>query len=123
MDHAVTPGTDRRQEARLQAADIARIDRVRLRPGREVRLVDLSSPGVALESRMALAPGTDVSLSFEGRGWRRTITARVGGCHVVVLDSTRGLVYRSGLRLAEDVLVGMREVVTQRVEDARSKTA
>jgi len=54
----------------------------RLRPGREVEVMDLSSGGARVHSLFRLLPGHDTELQLIGAASRRTLAGRVDRCRV-----------------------------------------
>jgi hypothetical protein len=59
-----------------------------LRPGQEVRLVNVSAGGALLESRTRMTPGLRTELQLFG-DLRRSIGGRIARCHVAALDPVR----------------------------------
>ena len=88
-----------RDECRLVAT-------VRLRPGREVELIDVSSGGALVEARSRLLPGTRVELQVLVLGTCRLVRGRVARCHVFAVSSTAGVTYRAGLVFDEPLELG-----------------
>lgn len=89
---------ERRLAGRSDAANLPNETTARIRPGHQVRLIDVSARGVLIESHRRLLPGIMVELLVESaRGPSRT-RARVVRVYVseVLRDA---LVYRAGLAL------------------------
>jgi hypothetical protein len=62
-------GVDRRRARRRVPASTESLSRVRLRAGRELRVVDIAPTGALLEGRSRLLPGTHVEVHVTtGRG-------------------------------------------------------
>jgi hypothetical protein len=90
------PRGERRAEARLSGAQCP-VAAARLRPGGEVRVLDLSAIGTAIDRAPRLLPGSMVQLHLSAPGWRATVAALVVRCEVSDLSDT-GARYRAGLR-------------------------
>ena len=54
----------------------------RLRPGREVEVMDLSNGGARVRTRFRLLPGHHTELQLIGAASRRTLAGRVDRCRV-----------------------------------------
>jgi hypothetical protein len=74
---------------------------VRIRPGRDVAIVDVGAGGALIEAPTRLLPGTDVVLQFCSPTGGKAIRGRVLRCEVSSLDSARGILYRGALRFDE----------------------
>ena len=70
---------------------------VRLRPGRDVLLLDLSARGASIEAPSRLLPGTHVELQLGAPGWHWMGRAHVLRCHVSALAPQAGIRYRAAL--------------------------
>ena len=86
-----------RRRARRVASGALPDDLVgRIRPGHQVRVLNMSSCGVLIETSRRLPPGMIVELHLEVRERRHTIRAQVVRCYVgVVLPQL--LVFRGAL--------------------------
>lgn len=70
----------------------------RLRPGRDVRVLDLSSGGALVEGAVRLMPGAPFVLHLMALDdVRHTICGTVLRCHVSGLDESAGVRYRAAL--------------------------
>ena len=70
----------------------------RLRPGREVHVLDLSSGGALVEAGVRLMPGAPFVLHLVGvDDSRHTIRGIVLRCHVSAVDESAGVRYRAAL--------------------------
>ena len=97
MDRAVT---DRRRALRLPAS-VLPTPAARLRPGRDVVLVDISDGGALIDARTRLLPGSAVVLQLQLRHQTVTLRGRVVRCEVVSINPTRGVRYRGGISFDE----------------------
>jgi len=89
MDAIVTAGMERRRAPRLGGTDPHGVVRVRVRPGHEAVLVDISHGGAAIETAYRLLPGTSVELQIETGGGRTNARGLVVRCAVVNVEATR----------------------------------
>jgi hypothetical protein len=71
---------------------------VRLRPGREASVIDLSSGGALVEGMTPLRPGSPVELRVTLPGWEWQGRAQVIRCHVSALPRDQKIRYRAGLQ-------------------------
>lgn len=72
--------------------------RLRLRPGRDAWLLNVSRSGACLEVSSRLLPGTPVEALFAMSDWQWVAMARVTRCHVAALTSEGGVRYRAALK-------------------------
>lgn len=77
-----------------------------LRPGRVVRLLNISGRGVLVESHVRLRPGTRAELQLVGRSTRRSIRGRIERCQVATLEPLR---YHGAIVFDERLDVGNRD--------------
>ena len=90
-------GQERRSAPRWIRAECRRITTARLRPGRDVEVIDLSSGGALLEARCRLLPGARVELQLElDERWYVT-RGRVLRSRVARLDRLLGVAYRAAV--------------------------
>lgn len=89
---------DRRRSARVDVGASAGVVRVRLPPGREAVLLNLSRGGACIEASSALLPGrsVDVLVSLPGWSWRGRAT--VTRCRVSGLVTDRGVRYEAAVQ-------------------------
>ena len=76
---------DRRRAARRVPSADEPLSQIRLRAGRELRVIDVSDTGLMSEGEMRLLPGTHVEVHLvtaEGRLLVRSRVIRVFVCHV-----------------------------------------
>lgn len=98
MDHTVTAGErERRAHERRHPDGLTWLSTARLRPGRDVAILDLSSGGALVEAGTRLLPGTRVVLQFFGPSVRLLVPGRVLRCQVAAIDPERGVRYRGAL--------------------------
>jgi hypothetical protein len=97
MDSALT---DRRHERRLASSSL-RIVSATMRPGCPVRVVDVSSAGVQVETERQLRPGSRVHLRLVTEGDTLQVAAQVLRCVVWALHAEVGVTYRGALRFEE----------------------
>jgi hypothetical protein len=74
-----------------------------LRPGLDVRLVNLSRGGALVESGNRMNPGVRTELQLRGAR-RRTVCGRIGRCYVTSLDPIRyhgAIAFDDGLEMSE----------------------
>jgi hypothetical protein len=76
-----TDGQERRRAPRHVPDPLAPIARVRLRTGRELTVIDLSSLGVLVEGATRLLPGTHLDVHVTSAHGRIPVRARVVRCH------------------------------------------
>jgi len=81
-------GIDRRQRNRFHTFDEHGIDHARVRPGREVLIVNVSSGGVLVETPHRLLPGSLIELHLRTADRRVSIRGRVLRCSVARLRAT-----------------------------------
>lgn len=88
---------DRRSSPRKTRAECAWLVAARLRPGREVSVLDLSGGGALVEAAVRLMPGTSIVLHLVGVRRHHTIRGTVLRCYVSALDHSTGVRYRAAL--------------------------
>ncbi len=88
---------DRRSSPRKMRSECQWLVAVRVRPGREVRLLDLSRGGALVEGTMRLLPGAIVELHLVGLDRRHSVRGRVIRSAVSSLDGGTGVLYRAAL--------------------------
>jgi hypothetical protein len=87
---------ERRHVRRLTAEEVPHDLLGRIRPGHDVRVLNVSSWGVLIETSRRLLPGTSVDLHLELREARHLTRARVIRSHVAVVTA-HALIFRSAL--------------------------
>lgn len=76
---------DRRHTCRRHTFDEHRIEHARVRPGREVLIVNVSSGGVLVETPHRLLPGSAIELQLRTADSRVSVRGRVLRCAVARL--------------------------------------
>ena len=84
-------------EPRFPAAAVPSIKGVRLSPGEQVQLVNISRTGVLVEGRTRFVPGTRVTVVFEGGFTPAQIKGRIVRCQVSSIHDG-SLRYQSGIQ-------------------------
>ena len=80
--------SDRRQAPRVSPDRTPWPAAALLRPGQEVRVLNVSSGGALVESRSRMAPGMRTELQLSG-ALRRVVRGRIDRCRVAELDPVR----------------------------------
>ncbi|MFN7914402.1 MAG: PilZ domain-containing protein [Vicinamibacterales bacterium] len=93
---------ERRREPRLAGVDLPDGLTGRIRPGHQVRVVDISRSGILIDSARRLLPGTQVDVQLEAGPQRHACRARVVRCGVATLQPQL-VIYRAGLELEQGV--------------------
>ena len=88
---------ERRTSRRRRRAECAWLVAARLRPGRDVRLLDLSSGGALVEASVRLLPGASVVLHLIAAGGPVSVCGKVLRCRVSALDRSSGVRYHAAL--------------------------
>jgi len=89
---------ERRASPRRTHHDCRWLVAARLRPGRDVRVLDLSSGGALVEAAVRLMPGAPFVLHLVAADdVRHTIRGTVLRCFVSALDESSGVRYRAAL--------------------------
>lgn len=92
-----TKSCERRVSHRRTRAECPWLTSARLRAGRDIRLLDLSTGGALIEGAARLLPGASIVLHLIGPDRRHTLRATVHRCHVSALDRVTGIRYRAAL--------------------------
>jgi hypothetical protein len=88
--------SDRRETHRLLDPTEHRVRMVRIRPGHDASLIDISAGGALLETHHRLLPGAIVELLMETDKHRTHIRGRVVRCAVVQVGAA-SMSYRGGI--------------------------
>ena len=91
---------ERRGAHRVSGETMA-IVQATLRPGCPVRVIDISSAGVQVESARPLRPGTRVHVRLASDHRSLVLFAQIIRCHVWALDPDTGVKYRGALEFDE----------------------
>ena len=94
--HAGQNDGERRQSRRLSDAAEHGIRSVRIRPGHDAAVVDVSSTGALVETSHRLMPGRVVELNLETDRDRASVRGRVVRCSVVQVRAAT-VFYRGGI--------------------------
>jgi hypothetical protein len=97
---------ERRRTSRRAPLPDEPISRIRLRTGRELAVVDLSSAGMLVEGRVRLLPGTHVDVHVTTRDGRVLVRSRVVRCHVAAVQADL-VSYRGALAFERNVDVAV----------------
>ncbi len=99
MDGAVGPGPspDRRRAIRKNRAELSWLCGLRLRPGLDVALVNLSAGGALVETPTRLRPGGRTVLRLTGAAGSWTVSGCVLRSWVAAIEPEHGVVYRGAL--------------------------
>lgn len=89
MATALSHAPDRRAEPRRAPHELRLEDQALLRPGQQVRVIDLSDGGAQLESASRLRPGTRAELHLTGPAGRCVRGGKVLRCQVAELSPLR----------------------------------
>jgi hypothetical protein len=85
MDSPLRHLTDRRLSRRTRLAAEHGIVVVRVRPGHDASLVDVSAHGALIETAYRLLPGRHIELHFETASDRTAIRGRIVRCSVTAV--------------------------------------
>jgi hypothetical protein len=85
MARRVNNGVDRRSAPRLSPDRTSWLEIAILRPGKEVRVVNLSRGGALVESPTRILPGSRTELQLVGER-RRRVRGHIGRCVVSALN-------------------------------------
>jgi len=88
---------ERRAHARVAPAACG-FERATLRPGFQIRVLDVSESGAQVECERALHPGRQVHVRFSGEGKEISIPALIVRCAVWAVLPDGVVIYRGGLR-------------------------
>ena len=88
---------EERRSSRRQPADVLLDTLARVRPGRDVVLIDIATGGALVESPARLLPGARVVLQLLRPGETISLGSRVVRCEVAGIDPTHGIRYRGAL--------------------------
>jgi len=90
---------DRREFPRcLVAGPDAAAVAARVRPGREVRVIDVSRGGTLVQATARLMPGSQVEFHMTIGPWRWSGSAQVVRCHVCAIGFEEQVRYRAAFR-------------------------
>ena len=95
MGGALAP--DRRRAIRRKRTELSWLRELRLRPGLDAVLVNLSAGGALVETPTRLRPGIHTVLLLTGAGASWTVPALVSRAWVAAIEPVHGVVYRGVL--------------------------
>jgi len=78
------------------------VSRARIRAGRELQVIDVSSHGALVEGDMRLLPGTHVDVHIVASNGRVLVRSRIVRAYVASLSSDRVL-YRGGVAFEQPI--------------------
>jgi hypothetical protein len=90
--------SDRRRSRRIASTDCGESVRVRVRPGWDATLLNLSRDGACIEVASRLLPGIPVDMQLAISGWFWNGRAKVLRCHVAALFQEDGVRYQAALQ-------------------------
>ena len=90
---------DRRTDPRMPAAGL-QILQATLRPGRPIRVVDISQSGIRLETDGGLRPGSIAQIRLVSEHWTLVAAGAIVRCEVSILEAER-VTYSGALRFEE----------------------
>jgi hypothetical protein len=90
--------TERRSAPRIRYAGGVLPPAARVRPGRDVVVVDLAPTGALVEGPHRLKPGSIVEVHLQLRAAPHVVRARVERCFVVSIARGSVVRYRAGIR-------------------------
>ena len=95
------PIVERRSHSRFGGSSVSHMQAV-LRPGRIVRLLNLSSGGALIEGRRPLRPGARVYLQLSTERCSAGRDAQILRCAVASLTGSEGVHYQGALKFDDD---------------------
>jgi hypothetical protein len=95
---------ERRAHARYEGEALAWVNRVRLKYGPALAVIDLSAGGVQIEASRGLRPGSSVVIEIAGGKRDTTMPSRVVRCEVADISST--VRYRGALEFRHPLALG-----------------
>jgi CheY-like chemotaxis protein len=87
LDSEFVSSGSRKRARRLPVSDVPWLSTVRLAWGHSLRLLNISSSGVLVESGVRLSPGSTTKIQLDGTGLALTVPARVVRCRVSDVNS------------------------------------
>jgi hypothetical protein len=98
----MTDGPERRRARRCQTFEEHGVLSVRVRPGHDVALVNVSAGGALVETKRRLLPGSCVELQLTAASRSTSIRARVLRCGVSMLHAS-SISYRGAVSFDRDL--------------------
>lgn len=87
----------------MTQAELMWLRELRLEPGVDVELVNLSARGALVETRTKLQPGSRTVLQVTGTGGRWTVSGSVSRAYVKKVEAGHPVVYRGALVFDEPI--------------------
>ena len=103
MNNRSTCAPERRKYPRTAPPESSIPAQVRLRPGREGSVVNVSRGGACIEASSRLLPGTPVEIQVALPDWQWRGEAQVLRCHVSALPREAKVRYRAGLQFSKPI--------------------
>jgi CheY-like chemotaxis protein len=94
LDSELVSSGSRKRARRLPVSDVPWLSNVKLAWGHSLRLLNISSSGVLVESGVRLSPGSTTKIQLDGTGLALTVPARVIRCRVSDVNSL-GVTYET----------------------------
>jgi hypothetical protein len=89
---------ERRVSVRIEVASLSGVVQLRLPPGREAVLLNVSQEGACIEATSRLLPGGRVEMHLATQGWSWRGRATVTRCRVSALPPDHGARYLAALQ-------------------------
>jgi hypothetical protein len=122
MGGALTAGPpgpiERRISARVEVASLAGVVLLRLPPGREAVLLNVSQAGACIEATSRLLPGGSVEMHLATQGWSWRGRATVTRCRVSALVPDEGARYVAALQFDTPLVPGGTAALVEAAYDA-----
>jgi hypothetical protein len=99
--------TNRRVETRYPREAVPAITALRLSPGDDAFLVNISASGILVESAMRYAPGVTLTVFFEGALATPHVRGRVVRCQVSAITRHGALQYQTALSFEHRLELGI----------------
>lgn len=114
---------ERRQFPRMPIADHHGPVMARVRPGRDVELIDVSRGGALVQATARLMPGSQVELHIAVGPWRWNGAALVVRCHVSALSFEERVRYRAAFRFVRPMDPGSHDEFEAALRGAGASSA
>ena len=118
LSSGLAVSTERRVSARVEVASLSGVVQLRLPPGREAVLLNLSRDGACIEVGSRLLPGGPVEVYLSTRGWNWRGRAIVTRCRVSALVLDDGARYKAALQFATPLALNGPETLLEAARDA-----
>ena len=118
LSNGLAVPTERRVSARVEVSSLSSVVQLRLPPGREAVLLNLSRDGACIEAGSRLLPGGAVEVHLSTRGWNWRGRAIVTRCRVSALVLDDGARYVAALQFAAPLALNGPETLLEAARDA-----